>query len=525
MSALDINNESKNYLDEKELFILYSLLKNKHISSWNNVFVPNSTNEIHITNTGNRKEDIKNLEQQINTDFLKKHSKEKSPIVMSYLLELGRELDEKDFSIYCNADYSLIEGGFLTEDMREIMIDYLKDTDPNKKDHEKYKVLSKEQIDFLNKPPKKENDLSYNIKLTDLANPPVKEYKEAILNKKADEDFIELVNKLITEYDGSKWNTQDVEKFLEIYYRHRKEEFKKNALTEKTFLFQDYQTELANLIFEHIDIHLFIKSTKKLEQYLLEYINLFKNDKFNGFSKYGLTRKFFSSSSLAVPLHTKFFGFERQKKIILEHIEMIYLKFKRNDLEIGNPYFKPRYIGNAKSNEFEITIEDEDGGLFLFVHTVITLEYEKHFEIEKFSYGTTDIFDLYDRGFLFEIRLKDTKKNGTEEKLFEGYDKKYRLLKFAGQEIELAKKGKETDAVLLMETLIKAKNDEWKYNDEILSDWNFNDADREKAPKNKIYFAGLKINQAVALKTQINDFIECNTTKARINPKYRKVDK
>jgi len=47
---------------------------------------------------------------------------------------------------------------------------------------------------------------------------------------------------------------------------------------------------------------------------------------------------------------------------------------------------------------------------------------------------------------------------------------------------------------------------------------------QKELPKNKVYFAGQKINNAVALKTQIEDFIECNTTKARINPKYRKVD-
>ncbi len=414
---LDIKNKEKRYLDEKELFILYSLLKKKHISSWNNVFVPNNTKEIHINNTGNKKENEENLEQQINSDFLKTHSKYKSPFIMSYLLELGKELDEKNFSIYCNADYSLLEGGFLTEDMREIMVNYLEDTDPNKKDHEKYKVLSKEQIDFLNKPPKKEYDLSYNMKLTELANPPVKEYQEAILNKKADKDFIELINKLITKEDGGKWDKNNVIKFLEIWYRHNKEEFRKNGLTPKTWLYEDCQKKLANLIFEHIDIHLFIKDTKKLEQYLLEYIKLFKEDKLNGFSKYGLTKKFFSAYNLAIPLNTNFFGFIRQKDILLGHIEITYLKFKRNDLEIGSPYVKPKYIGNTKNNEFEITIDNEDGELFLFVHTMIALEYEKHFKIEDFSYGTTTMFDLYDRGFLFKIRLINNKNDTTEQKL------------------------------------------------------------------------------------------------------------
>ena len=38
----DVGNNEKKYLDEKELFILFYLLKNKRISTlWSNVFVPN----------------------------------------------------------------------------------------------------------------------------------------------------------------------------------------------------------------------------------------------------------------------------------------------------------------------------------------------------------------------------------------------------------------------------------------------------------------------------------------------------
>jgi hypothetical protein len=105
-----------------------------------------------------------------------------------------------------------------------------------------------------------------------------------------------------------------------------------------------------------------------------------------------------------------------------------------------------------------------------------------------------------------------------------GFDDKTGVLKFADQEIALAKKGKETDSVLLMRTLLKESVGEWKFNDEILVDWGYSDELQIELPKNKVYFAGQKINNAIALKTKINDFIECNTTKARINPKYLKVD-
>lgn len=371
-SVLDINNENKGYLDEKELFILYSILKKKHISTiWSNIFTPNGNKHIHISQDIDSNEAIKDFEQKVNEDFKKIESKKQSSVVLSYLLELGKELDEKDFSIYCNADYSLVEGGFLC-------------------DYKDGKTI------------------------------PIKEYKKAILNKKADKNFIELVNKLITKHDSSKWNKNDVVKFLEIYYKHNKEKFqnelKKFHNSEKVNLFdEDIQTELAKLIFEHIDIHLSIKNTKKLEQYLLEYINLFKNDKLNSFSKYGLTNNFFSSG-LTISLNTKFFGYKKQKDILLEHITNTYEKYQRNDIEIGNPYIKPEYIGDQKNDEVKFTLSEinEEKELFLFVHTMIALEHDKQIEIEDFSYGPTALFDLYDRGFLFKINYTDSIKEVKE---------------------------------------------------------------------------------------------------------------
>ncbi len=125
---------------------------------------------------------------------------------------------------------------------------------------------------------------------------------------------------------------------------------------------------------------------------------------------------------------------------------------------------------------------------------------------------------------IFIDEINNQYKKNNPKNVIEGFDEERGVLKFAGQEIELSKKGKETDAVLLMQTLLKEQTTEWKYNDEILADWGYHDEDRKKVPKNKVYFAGQKINNAVALKTQLEDFIECNTSKARINPKYRKID-
>ncbi|MBI3572481.1 hypothetical protein HY091_03050 [Candidatus Kaiserbacteria bacterium] len=125
---------------------------------------------------------------------------------------------------------------------------------------------------------------------------------------------------------------------------------------------------------------------------------------------------------------------------------------------------------------------------------------------------------------IFVDEINNSYKKNNPSNIFEKFDAKRGVLKFAGKDIELSKKGKETDAVLLLKTLLKEKTSEWKHNDEILEDWGYNDEHQKRVPKNKVYFAGQKINNAVALKTQIEDFVECNTTKARINPKYRKVD-
>ncbi len=395
MKDLDINNEHKCYLDEKELFILYYLLKNKRISTmWSNVFVPNP------------KEVIVKPEDTPEELFNRLNYRGQSAIVFQYLINLGRALDPKGFSIYCNADYATIEGGFLNEYVGELMQEYLKDTENNRKKLDKYKKLNNEQKKFLDEVIQgKELD---SIKFSTLAHPVIKEYREAILNNKAEDDFIEVVNKLITDYDGGRWDTEDVKKFLEIWYRHNKEQFKENAMSKKTFLHEDYQTKVARLIFENTDIHLNIKNTDKLEEYLSQYINKFKDNKLDGICNFGLTKSFFSTV-LSIPLHTKYFGYQKQKEILIKHIKSSFDEYKRNDLEIGNPYFEPEYIGDAKDGDVKIvsvTDDDKEKKLFLFVHTMLALEQEQEFKVEKFSYGTTAMFDMYDRGFLFSIKLK-----------------------------------------------------------------------------------------------------------------------
>ena len=108
MSALhfDIENQHKNYLDEKELFVLYHLLRHKRISTqWSNVFVPNPK-EIPV------KPDT--TDQEL---FDRLTYRGQSVLVLNYLAHLGKTLDKDGYSIYCNADYSLVEGGLLSQYM------------------------------------------------------------------------------------------------------------------------------------------------------------------------------------------------------------------------------------------------------------------------------------------------------------------------------------------------------------------------------------------------------------------------
>lgn len=225
-----------------------------------------------------------------------------------------------------------------------------------------------------------------------------------------------------------------------------------------------------------------------------------------------------------------YYKFETQKKALINLIE--------EDKKIA-----------LYGNNFIIT-EKIDGSCileklpdFCIIHTVYALqklgylkvanvwEELKHprdnFDREKVDYNKAprrfiSINVILDETFIDEINNKYKKDN--PKNVLEKFDVKKGVLKFAGKEIELSKKGKETDAVLLLQTLLKEKTTDWKHNDEILADWGYNDDDQKDVPKNKVYFAGQKINNAVALKTQIDDFVECNTSKARINPKYRKVD-
>ena len=231
----------------------------------------------------------------------------------------------------------------------------------------------------------------------------------------------------------------------------------------------------------------------------------------------------FINNKLAIT-KKNYYKFERQKQILINLID----EDKKISL-YGNNFIIKEKIDNACVLE---GIPD-----FCIIHTVYALQKLGYLKVinvweelkyPKNSYSSEDPARYINANLILEdtlIREINNKyKKDNPKNILEKFDDKTGILSFAGQKIELSKKGKETDAVLLMKTLMKAEDDNWKHNDEILEDWGYNDEDQKDTPKNKVYFAGQKINNAIALKTQIEDFIECNTSKARINPKYRKID-
>lgn len=198
------------------------------------------------------------------------------------------------------------------------------------------------------------------------------------------------------------------------------------------------------------------------------------------------------------------------------------LRFEKQKAEII------RIIRNGKMIERfgeNFVLEHGGGDLpegFFFVHTLYALQKMGYLKVMSLAKGSALSNEctaavVVDRSFIEEIEGNFRSEN--PKTVFEGFDEKKFVLKFAGKEIRLSKGRKETDAVLLMKTLVKEPGRDW-FEDEILEDWNYEKGD---ASKNKAYHAGRKINQAVRDATRVTDFLDHNTQKFRINGKYLRV--
>ena len=212
-----------------------------------------------------------------------------------------------------------------------------------------------------------------------------------------------------------------------------------------------------------------------------------------------------------------YLSFEKQKQFFVGKIR------KMSALE----KYGENFVISTSSFEKDDDEDADEEEAFLFVHTLYALQKLGYIGVLRLwcKRDTLRNKHLYFANIVANDILIDEVTNSFRKEnpatTFEGYDEKHNLLKFAGKAIELSKKNKETDAVLLIKTLRKEPERYW-FNDELLEDWGYQPHD--ETAKNKAYFAARKINEAVKMKTGIDDFIDHNTSKFRINPKYLKVD-
>ncbi len=209
-----------------------------------------------------------------------------------------------------------------------------------------------------------------------------------------------------------------------------------------------------------------------------------------------------------------------------------YLTFERQKQffigKIRNMAAFEKYGENFVISSVDDEGDGKDAGAkdgFLFIHTLYALQKLGYVTVLRLWCERDNVYNKhkYFANIVANNTLIDEVTNSFRKEnpatIFEGYDEKHNLLKFAGKEVELSKKNKETDAVLLIKTLKKEPERYW-FNDELFEDWGYQPED--ETAKNKAYFAARKINEAVKMKTGIDDFIDHNTSKFRINPKYLK---
>lgn len=229
----------------------------------------------------------------------------------------------------------------------------------------------------------------------------------------------------------------------------------------------------------------------------------------------------FINDKLSIIRHN-YYKFENQKKVLIKLIEDDKkIKLYGNNFIIKEKITKECFV--AKAPEFAI------------IQTVYALEKLGYLDVvdvwEDIEYKNDLVFDEKDRIRYINVNLilkqpfiDELNENFREDNpkaYFEKYDSDKKVLKIAGKSISLAKKGKETDSIKLLETLLKDTDKTW-WNDEILEDWGYRTD--EDTTKNKTYHAGKGLNKKIKDVAGIEDFIEHTTTEFKINPRYLKVD-
>ncbi len=203
-----------------------------------------------------------------------------------------------------------------------------------------------------------------------------------------------------------------------------------------------------------------------------------------------------------------YYNFQKNKELFIKLIrETKALEhYGKNFIVTNWSYWKPFF-------------EDKES---LFAHTIYALEYLWYLKVLDIKVHNWDHpkykINILPKESFKELIYQDFRKDNPKS-IIEWYDEKKWNLSFAWKKIIISKSGKETDAKLLLWTLMKAEWEEYMHNDEILEDWWYSEDDQKNIPKNKVYFAGQAVNKAMQLQTSIDDLLDITTTKARINPK------
>lgn len=327
---------------------------------------------------------------------------------------------------------------------------------------------------------------------------------EAVNNQVIDtlQDLDELLKKigikhnLIAAYTNNEIEMKGIEESVnDPEKKNKKAQEALENLRKNNFTLKDLEILEYHLNFDldeelYVDVEFSKKNKEKLSNFLSTYIDRFINHELLILTKSVLV-------------------FEKQKDWFIDKIK---------SMKAIENYWKNFVISRNRWEDFEI----------LYYHTLYALEklgYIKVMALWHTYEGNSrkQFFAniIIDNKLIEEINTEFKKTN--PGKYIEKFDSKMGILSFGGKKIELSKSGKETDPVLLMKTLLKKEEWEWVHNDEIFEDWGIRED--EQVSKNKIYFALQKINTIMKLSVQIWDLIEWGTKKARINPKYRKVDK
>lgn len=266
------------------------------------------------------------------------------------------------------------------------------------------------------------------------------------------------------------------------------------------------------LWYANIEIDLSQEHKKKLQKEFNTYLLKFRNDELI------LSRNEIMSRGSRFLRNPNVLVYQKQKEQLLNKISELEDKYGPN-IQIIDPFEKYplKDINENDDNELKEILKnrfkEQD---FLFLHTLFSLEYEEYIEI-KFL-GTTWTMVTAEDDIYYKSRVEVKQSRNV---YLQDYDPERKILTIGNKQVLLDKKGKETDGILLLETLLEDPNRIW-YLDEIKENLGYRFD--EELPKNKYYHARNKINEIINKETEIDDFIIGKTKEFQINPKYIEVD-